>query len=59
MSFVRINGCPKLFHSDEIKVVFKFPNRKFKGVWWMPRLQRGDEGRDMAAIRYGEMPSNL
>src|SRR3989338_7710924 len=31
----------------------------YKGVWWMPRLMKGDEGRGVAAIRFGEVPSNL
>ena len=30
-----------------------------KGVWWMPWLHEGDEGRGVAAIRFGEGPSNL
>jgi len=25
----------------------------------MPRLREGDEGRGVAAIRFGEVPSNL
>lgn len=41
------------------QAIFRFPNRKFKGVWWMPRLREGDEGRGVAAIRFGEVPSNL
>lgn len=32
---------------------------EIKGVWWMPRLQRDDEGRDLAAISFGEVPNNL
>lgn len=35
----------KYFHSEQLKllrvkkiVVFKFPNRKFKSIWWMPWL---------------------
>ena len=49
------------FHITEYNniAVFKFPNRKFKSIWWMPWLQRSDEGRSMAAIRFGEVPSNL
>ena len=39
--------------------VFEFPDRKFKGVWWMPWLFEGDEGRSLAAISFGEVPSNL
>ena len=31
----------------------------YKGVWWMPWLQKGDEGRGVAAIRFGEVPNNL
>ena len=49
------------FHITEYNniAVFKFPNRKFKSIWWMPWIQRSDEGRSMAAIRFGEVPSNL
>ena len=32
------------------EVVFKFPNRKFKGVWWMPWLEIAM--KDVAWRRY-------
>ena len=32
------------------KVVFEFPNRKFKGVWWMPWLEIAM--KDVAWQRY-------
>ena len=41
------------------QAVCRFPNGKSKGVWWMPWLHGGDEGRSVAAKRYGEVPSNL
>jgi hypothetical protein len=43
----------------QIIVVFRFPNGKFKSIWWMPRLIRSDEGRGLATICFGEVPSNL
>ena len=42
------------------KVVCDFLIRNLnKGVRWMPRLVRGDEGRSKAAISSGELPSKL
>ena len=43
----------------QIIVVFRFPNGKFKSIWWMPWLLRSDEGRGVATICFGEVPSNL
>ncbi len=31
-------------------MIFKFPNRKFKSVWWMPRLK--EAMKDVAWRRY-------
>ena len=50
---------------QQIIAVLKFPMApytgvgNYKGVWWMPRLMKGDEGRGVAAICFGEVPSNL
>ena len=41
------------------KVVFKFPNRKFKEHMVDALTLKGDEGRSLAAISFGEVPSNL
>jgi len=40
-------------------VVFKFPNRKFKEHMVDALTLKGDEGRSLAAISFGEVPSNL
>ena len=40
-------------------MVFKFPNRKFEERTVDALTLRGDEGRGMAAICFGEVPSNL
>ena len=40
------------------KMVFKFPNRK-QGRTVDALTRRSDEGRDMAAISFGEVPYNL
>ncbi len=45
--------------SKKEKVVFKFPNRKFKEHMVDALTLKGDEGRSMAAISFGEVPSNL
>ena len=34
----------------KVKVVFEFPNKKFKGVWWMPWLEIAM--KDVAWRRY-------
>lgn len=34
---------------DETNLVFKFPNGKFKSVWWMPRLKMAM--KDVAWLR--------
>ena len=41
------------------QAVFKFPNRKFKGRMVDALARKSDEGRGVAAIRFGEVPSNL
>lgn len=38
---------------------FVFQNGNDKSTRRMPWLHRGDEGRDTAAISFGEVPSNL
>ena len=58
-------GKTKIENRQQIIAVLKFPMApytgvgNYKGVWWMPRLMKGDEGRGVAAIRFGEVPSNL
>ena len=42
-----------------VKAVFKFPKRKFKGRMVDALARKSDEGRGVAAIRFGEVPSNL
>ena len=41
------------------QAVFRFPNRKFKGRMVDALARKSDEGRGVAAIRFGEVPSNL
>ena len=40
-------------------VVFSVPNRKLKEHMVDALALNGDEGRGVAAIRFGEVPSNL
>lgn len=43
----------------ETNVVFEFPNGRFKEHMADALTLKGDEGRSMAAINFGEVPSNL
>ena len=40
-------------------MVFRFPNRKFEERMVDALTLKSDEGRSMAAISFGEVPSNL
>ena len=35
---------------EKMKMVFIFPNRKYKSIWWMPRLKKAM--KDVAWRRY-------
>ena len=41
------------------QAVFRVPNRNFKGRMVDALARKSDEGRGVAAIRFGEVPSNL
>ena len=41
------------------EAVFRFPNRRSKGRTVDALAFESDEGRGVAAIRFGEVPSNL
>jgi hypothetical protein len=38
------------FGEKKMRIIFKFPNRKFKSIWWMPRLKKAT--KDVAWRRY-------
>ena len=41
------------------KAVFRIPNGNFKGRMVDALARKSDEGRGVATIRFGEVPSNL
>ncbi len=51
----QIENVPTFVEWD---VVTMFPNRKHEGRMVDALVQKGDEGRGMAAISFGEVPSN-
>jgi hypothetical protein len=47
---MKIAGKTKVKLRNKHKVVFIFPNRKYKSIWWMPRLYKAM--KDVSWRRY-------